>query len=148
MNERALWKEWTGFELDQEPSSLNDPVAGESEEARKARLEERIRRLELLKEQGWRRAGGDPLPRTPEEVWSIRQMNQIKDLESRVRNWQGRIGRKAVEGAFTGALMGFAPVWILYAVAYLLVTWIARGFRDNQPRKGKRPTGTESAGRN
>ncbi len=136
MNERETWKEWTGSEFGQEPLWLNDRVVGESEERRKTRLEERTRRLELLKEKGWCTSGGVPLPWTPEEVWPVRR-RQITDLESRVRQWQGRAARAAVKGALTGALLGFVPFWVLHAVTYLLVTWIARGFRDNRPREGR-----------
>ncbi len=147
LTEHTMWKEWTGSELGQEPSGLNDPVVGESEEKRKARLDGRIKRLELLREQGWRTASGDRLAWTPEEVWLVRQMSRIKDLESRVRRWQSTVDNVAVKEALTGAFVSFVAVWVLYAVAYPVVVWIGRGFRDDRSKEGKQPTGSEPAGR-
>ena len=146
LNERTLWKEWTASELGQEPSGLNDPVAGESEEGRRQDLRGESKGLICSRNRagalraaivcrGRRRRSG----RTPDELHRGFGVSGSQMAE------QSR--QHSSKGNYNGSFCGFCHSLDSLCSRISGSLWIGRGFRDDLSEEGKQSTGSEPAGR-
>lgn len=108
IEQKDLWKVWTGEDLSDRPADWFEP-------------NEKV---------SWTTISGERLPYTPEQIWEKTHKRMVNTLWSEyhglynIRRWS----------ILAGSIIGFCSVWFLYG----LVKWIAFGFVEGKPKSDQK----------
>lgn len=130
-----LWIRWTGRGLGRVKAARAElERRGVSLESGAEERQKKAEECERLKKEGWQTAQGKSLEFTPEEVWLIRHLRKISELEDVIRSntitlWVGPA---------VGVVFGFGGAWAVYALLIFVMTplfkWIVLGFHEDKQK--------------